>query len=424
MAFYDVAGGMRMADVPSMVQAGIRDGRTLREVALYNQHGQGIMNNDAASMAELAAFDPVSATSVRNAHESRQNAAATRAEASQKHSLEAGLQMAGLMARAQNPEDFNRTAAWLADHGMAQARDLIGRYEEAMPMFQAVTRPENAGAVAELQSVVSMLPPDQQQQAFNMGLTKLATGTAMVADAQGRLVPASRQEQPGLRMSVDANGNQVIEYGNSDDYNSRVDRAEGANDATTLEQVMVRGTEASGTLARLDVADRAFAALPSSGLPWSEFVNQNLQAFSTPEQQRAISFVKNFTVESALDYVSQTKGAISNAEMQLFMAAAPGMGNTREGNLMLVRMQRAIAQREVQQRNFFIQARNDNVPLNEIRQMWTQYVDENPLFSIDDLFPMPADAGGSGGSTNGAGGGTAAPEPSLQELQDFFGVAP
>ena len=50
MAFYDMAGGQRFTNAPAMVQAGIEDGRKLREIALFNQHGQGIMNGDAAAM--------------------------------------------------------------------------------------------------------------------------------------------------------------------------------------------------------------------------------------------------------------------------------------------------------------------------------------------------------------------------------------
>ena len=46
--------------------------------------------------------------------------------------------------------------------------------------------------------------------------------------------------------------------------------------------------------------------------------------------------MKTGGLDVALAQVQKTKGAISNAEMDLFMAAAPGLQNTPEGNAALL----------------------------------------------------------------------------------------
>lgn len=396
MAFYDVAGGMRFANIPGMVQAGIRDGRTLREIALYNQHGQGIMNGDAAAMAELARFDPATATTISNQHAARANAAASRAAAAQKATLEQGLQMATILGRAGDEEQFNRTAAWLADNGMPQARNLIGKYAEAAPMFSALTAPQNNAKVEELKQIVASLPPDQQQQAFNLGLTRLATGLAMEAGPDGRLAQVNKQETPGLRISTDANGNPVVEYGPSEEYTENLDKKQGQNDATHVEEVMSEGARAAQTLARLDLAERAFKLLPNSGKPFGEIINDTTQAFLPVEQQRAIAFAKNYSVESAMAYVQQTKGAVTDREMTLFMDAAAGMRNTVEGNLLIIQMQRKVAERASQQASFYAEAQAKGVSVKDARAEWNRYITANPIFDVNDFFPTEGGPGGDG----------------------------
>ena len=206
MAFYDMAGGQRFSNAPAMVQAGIEDGRKLREIALFNQHGQGIMNGDAAAMAEFARFDPVSAERVAASH-------STRARQTQQGTLDDGLKMAAVLGRTRDESEFNRAAAWLSDNGMPQARGLIGKYAEAKPMFDLINDPGNADEIVKLKQYVSQLDPELQQQAFQMGMLKLATGTAMQPGPNGQLMPVNAKTDPNLSITTGPDGKQVITFG-------------------------------------------------------------------------------------------------------------------------------------------------------------------------------------------------------------------
>ena len=45
----------------------------------------------------------------------------------------------------------------------------------------------------------------------------------------------------------------------------------------------------------------------------------------------------SMSIKKVMDYTSMTKGAISDAEMDLFIAAAPNLGKTTEGNRLLLK---------------------------------------------------------------------------------------
>jgi hypothetical protein len=97
-------------------------------------------------------------------------------------------------------------------------------------------------------------------------------------------------------------------------------------------------------------------------------------------------------LDVALAKVQQTKGAISNAEMTLFMAASPGMQQTQEGNAALLDMIDAIADRQIERVQKMEEWRAQKGTLSGFEAEWARYIESNPIVTEDKILG----AGGSG----------------------------
>lgn len=86
---------------------------------------------------------------------------------------------------------------------------------------------------------------------------------------------------------------------------------------------------------------------------------------------------------NAMDFVmkriSQTKGAISEREMEAFSKASPGMRNSQAGNEIILNVLEATERRKVEkaemQREYYEKNRN----LKGFKNEWDKYVNENPI---------------------------------------------
>lgn len=74
----------------------------------------------------------------------------------------------------------------------------------------------------------------------------------------------------------------------------------------------------------------------------------DLEAWGIEDDVAAAEAIGSLSTQFALDYVGQTKGAITEREMDLFAAAAPGLSRTPEGNAILLDMMEEVADREVE----------------------------------------------------------------------------
>ena len=133
-----------------------------------------------------------------------------------------------------------------------------------------------------------------------------------------------------------------------------------------------------------------------------------------PGSPGARAQMKSGGLDVALQQVAKTKGAISNAEMNLFMSASPGLQNTPQGNAVLIEMIDAIADRQVmratEMENWYAQ----NKTLNGFEAAWNQYISQNPLI---------VDNGSGSISLSGQGGGLSAPpQDGVVSYQDYFGA--
>lgn len=102
-----------------------------------------------------------------------------------------------------------------------------------------------------------------------------------------------------------------------------------------------------------------------------------------PGNAGARATMRSGGLDVALANVQKTKGAISNAEMDLFMAASPGMQNTPEGNAALLDILDAVADRQIMRTREAEKWRAQNGMLDGFEAAWGQYVESNPLLAED-----------------------------------------
>lgn len=365
---YDVAGGQRFGDMIGATMKGIATGRKLREYALYDQHGTGMMNGDAAAMAELAKFDPVAAQSMNVTRQQNARANATSARADSKAKLDREMRVLTALGQAKTPEQFDAIATNFSKL-VPEAGQFVGQFEAVSPMARAVAGVGKT-KLEELQGYVSQLPEEQQEQAYQMGIMKLITGKGPGGSKEIAVGPDG-----GLTIT-ETDGMAAFGKAEGKDQGKSV-----SEDATAVRQAAV---SAANSGAKLDLVENAVRVAASMGMPWSQIVNEKFGGVLPPEQQRAAAILKNFTLEEAMKQVQNTKGAISNAEMELFMAAAPGLYNTREGNLALIQMIKATNQRAVEQAQFYEQwSASNGGSYKGAAEAWASKIAGEPLFTFD-----------------------------------------
>lgn len=110
-------------------------------------------------------------------------------------------------------------------------------------------------------------------------------------------------------------------------------------------------------------------------------------------------------LDVALAQVQKTKGAISNAEMNLFMSAAPGLKNTPQGNAALIDIIDKVADRQIKRAGEMEKWRQQYGTLDGFEPAWAQYIEQNPLITQETL-----GVGGNAGHTGG-----------VVDYREFFG---
>jgi hypothetical protein len=191
MAFYDVAGGMRLADLAKARTDGMNDGYAWRQKQMLQEFGPGIMNGDANALAEMAKYNPAAAINIKSKIASDGRAASKDAAEQFKNNLERDMTIAKIMGKlGKDPQSWDKGAAYLRDLGYADAGGLIGKFEEQKPIFDALSQPDMDASLKQLYQEVSLLPEDQRAAALQAGLMKRITGSA--AKSQWR--PATPEE--------------------------------------------------------------------------------------------------------------------------------------------------------------------------------------------------------------------------------------
>lgn len=106
--------------------------------------------------------------------------------------------------------------------------------------------------------------------------------------------------------------------------------------------------EASFIFNNIDVMEKALdSTYTGFGGEAVASINTVAALFGMNEQEAAnAELFRSKSIDQVLAFVQKTKGAISNREMELFIAAAPGLGRTREGNKKLLSVAKSFAEFE------------------------------------------------------------------------------
>ena len=116
-----------------------------------------------------------------------------------------------------------------------------------------------------------------------------------------------------------------------------------------------------------------------------------------PGEAGARATMRKGGIDAALAMVGKTKGAISNAEMGLFLSGSPGMSNTPEGNAALLDIMEGIADRDIERANQMEQWRQQHGTLDGFERAWGDYVNANPLIVPDGRGGIALASGGNAG---------------------------
>lgn len=185
-------------------------------------------------------------------------------------------------------------------------------------------------------------------------------------------------------------------FGKQDDKNV-------ANRVTAQQDIASSASNLKDTVKMLRNANsRTGYTGPGGGV--YDAVDSTLEQFgvpSLPGDAGSRATMRSGGLDVALQQVQKTKGAISNAEMALFMAASPGLQNTPAGNAALLDMIDAIAERQIEKSKQMEKWRQTNRTLDGFEAAWSQYIDTNPILVEDGgQLRLRTQAPASGGADN------------------------
>jgi hypothetical protein len=155
-----------------------------------------------------------------------------------------------------------------------------------------------------------------------------------------------------------------------------------ANRVTEEQEAAAAGTALKQTVGMLrDANANVGYSGPGAGLYGTvDNLLEGVGADGLPGDSGSRAIMNSGGLEVALGQVQKTKGAISNAEMGLFMAAAPGLANTPQGNVALFDMIDAMADRQIERASAAERYRQQhNGTLDGFEGEWNSYIEANPL---------------------------------------------
>lgn len=158
-----------------------------------------------------------------------------------------------------------------------------------------------------------------------------------------------------------------------------------ANRVTAQQELAASASDLKSTVKMLRDANNT-TGYTGIGGGFYDGVDSTLEQFGLdvlPGSPRSRSIMRSGGLDVALEKVSKTKGAISNAEMALFMAASPGLQTTPEGNAAILDMAEAIADRQISKSEQMEKWRQQNGTLDGFEVAWSRYIEANPII-LDD----------------------------------------
>lgn len=188
----------------------------------------------------------------------------------------------------------------------------------------------------------------RQRQGRGQGI---AGQPVQVASAEGAQI-SGQQNQPkvGPGYQIVAQGAKVPKVDNA------YDQTEGKNLAEERQSIADDAKVGRQTLPLVDILDTLFqqvgtgktVPLTTTLKGWAKSLGVDLPALGITDNVGSAEAVNALAREVSLKFIQQTKGSISNAEMQIFAAMVPNIANTPEGNAILLNAMRAVARRQIE----------------------------------------------------------------------------
>lgn len=223
--------------------------------------------------------------------------------------------------------------------------------------------------------------------------------------------PIGKAQKPDGGLSVTLPDGTTVQQGSF----SNQDQKNMANRVTDAQDVAASGTTLKQTASMLRKANEnvGYSGV-GGGVVGSIFDTAEQFGVDAPGTPGGRALMKSGGLDVALQQVQKTKGAISNAEMSLFMAASPGLQNTPEGNAMIIDMVEAVGDRQVLRATEMEKWRQQYGTLDGFEGEWTKYISANPLI----VQKPDGSVGFAGGTQNVA---PPAPAGGVSNWQDYFG---
>ena len=178
--------------------------------------------------------------------------------------------------------------------------------------------------------------------------------------------PEQQADARAKTLSVD-NANEFVNA----QRNSALDSAKSIRPATRALTLLEKGDLETGGVAELKT--NAIAMLDSLGIPIDK------------ETMDKVSNTQNFRAEVGkflFENISNTKGSISEKEMDIFAKISPGLQMTPEANKTLLNYVIKKAERDKEKVKFIQKMRRDGVSITEQRNKLEDYMLENDLSEI------------------------------------------
>lgn len=165
------------------------------------------------------------------------------------------------------------------------------------------------------------------------------------------------------------------------------DTVRGRADAATLQEVQRGANDARQLVSLFDRAERAVRNVPEgTGAQLLPIIGQAARAIGIEiAGTEEAEVLRSITNGLAVLQRAPGSGATTDFEMRLYMQAVPRLGNTRQGNLMLIDMGRRLALRRMQEANIWRQHAGEPDLMERLNAL-------PPVFTADELRVLEGDA--------------------------------
>lgn len=426
MTYFNPAAHQFIVDSNAAQQKGLQLRNGLAEAAARKKHGAGIVAGDADALAAWGEINPAQALSMSQAHDANRRANESHGWAGERHTsaqLEAMrkrqrddvaefFEGANILARAQSPEHWETMINVLEKRGFDDLGDYRGQFEALGPVFQRFGAMDQK-TQTEVQWMISQLPEEEREDAirrilvqkgggepggsakptstvgkimadYNNGLISLEQRDAALAKANGQF---GTQVQVGADGSVSMNQGYGLNGGNPGTATASPKKR--SEVISSADQALINGADAEAkigreTLQRLEVMVDDIDNIGWLG-PGGRAYNAIDQAFGDflPGDAAAASRFSSVALEEAMKRIQQTKGAVTEREMSLFIDASPDLGKNKAANLAIIEQAKIVSQRAVERQKFLRKYRETYGQLDAgAFQLWDEFVSANPVLQV------------------------------------------